>query len=87
MSLTPAERQQLEDYQQMMGPDAGALALALDRLTDVMAMLGQHKVHCRVEKGPRAGEATLDLIETLRTLQQAKTLVQETMLRLRAQEK
>jgi hypothetical protein len=87
MSLTPAERQQLEDYQQMMGLDAGALALALDRLTDVMAMLGQHKVHCRVEKGPRAGEATLDLTETLRTLQQAKTLVQETMLRLRAQEK
>jgi len=83
MSLTPAERDQLDDYQQMMGADAGALALALDRLTDVMAMLGQHKVHCRVEKGPRAGEATLDLVETLRTLQTAKALVQETMLRLR----
>jgi hypothetical protein len=83
MSLTPAEREQLQDYQQMMGHDAGALALALDRLTDVMAMLGQHKVHCRVEKGPRAGEATLDLVETLQTLQTAKTLVQETMLRLR----
>jgi hypothetical protein len=84
MSLTPVEREQLQDYQQMMGHDAGALALALDRLTDVMAMLGQHKVHCRVEKGPRAGEATLDLVETLQTLQTAKTLVQETMLRLRA---
>jgi hypothetical protein len=83
MSLTPPEREQLADYQQMMGADAGALALALDRLTDVMAMLGQHKVHCRVEKGPRAGEATLDLVETLRTLQTAKALVQETMLRLR----
>jgi hypothetical protein len=83
MSLTPSEREQLQDYQQLMGVDAGTLALALDRLTDVMAMLGQHKVHCRVEKGPRAGEATLDLVETLRTLQQAKTLVQETMLRLR----
>jgi hypothetical protein len=83
MSLTPAEREQLQDYQQMMGADAGALALALDTLTDVMAMLGQHKVHCRLEKGPRAGEATLDLVETLRTLQTAKMLVQETMLRLR----
>jgi hypothetical protein len=83
MSLTPAEREQLQDYQQMMGDEAGALALALDRLTDVIAMLGQHKVHCRVEKGPRAGEATLDLIETLQTLQTAKTLVQNTMLRLR----
>ena len=83
MSLTSAQREQLQDYQQMMGPDAGALALALDQLTDVMAMLGQHKVHCRVEKGPRVGEATLDLVETLDTLQTAKTLVQETMLRLR----
>ena len=83
MSLTSAQREQLQDYQQMMGSDAGALALALDQLTDVMAMLGQHKVHCRVEKGPRAGEATLDLVETLGTLQTAKTLVQETMLRLR----
>ena len=83
MELTPSDHEQLEDYRQMMGPAAGSLALALDRLTDVMAMLGQHKVHCRVEKGPRAGEATLDLVETLRTLQTAKALVQETMLRLR----
>ena len=37
----------------------------------------------RVEKGPRAGEPPLDLIELLDVLQKAKTLVQETMLRLR----
>ena len=84
MDLTPEERDRLDDYQQMMGPPAGNLALALDSLTDVMALLGQHKVYCRVEKGPRAGEATLDLVETLRTLQTAKALVQETMLRLRS---
>jgi hypothetical protein len=83
MSLTPEERDKLDDYRQMMGEDAGGLALALDQLTDVMAMLGQHKVHCRVEKGPRAGEPPLDLAELLNVLQNAKTLVQETMLRLR----
>ena len=83
MSLSPADREQLDDYRHMIGAEAGALALRLDRLTDVMAMLGQHKVHCRVEKGPRAGEPPLDLIETLRTLQTAKSLVQETMLHLR----
>ncbi len=83
MGLTPAERQQLEDYQTMMGTEAGSLALALDRLTDVMAMLGQHKVYCRVEKGPRAGQPPLDLEELLDVLQKAKRLVQETMLRLR----
>jgi hypothetical protein len=83
MSLTPAERDQLDDYRHMMGPTAGTLALALDSLTDVMAMLGQHKVYCRVEKGPRAGEPPLDLLELLDTLQKAKTLVQETLLVLR----
>ena len=83
MSWTPAERETLENYRLMMGEDAGGLALALDQLTDVMAMLGQHKVHCRVEKGPRAGEPPLDLVELLEVLQRAKTLVQETMLRLR----
>jgi hypothetical protein len=83
MPLTPDERDKLEDYRQMMGTEAGGLALVLDQLTDVMAMLGQHKVHCRVEKGPRAGEPPLDLVELLGVLQNAKTLVQQTMLRLR----
>jgi hypothetical protein len=83
MALTPEERDRLEDYQHMMGPGAGNLALALDTLTDAMALLGQHKVYCRVEKGPRAGEPPLDLAELLGTLQKAKVLVQETLLGLR----
>jgi hypothetical protein len=83
MGLHPAEREKLEDYQTMMGVEAGNLALALDQLTDVMAALGQHKVYCRVEKGPRAGEPPLDLVELLQTLQNAKGLVQQTLLRLR----
>jgi hypothetical protein len=83
MALTPTEREQLADYQLMMGPDAGALALALDQLTDVMALLGQHKVYCRVEKGPRAGEPPLDLVELLELLQKVKGLVQDSLLRLR----
>jgi hypothetical protein len=83
MELTPSDHEQLEDYRQMMGPAAGSLALALDRLTDVMAMLGQHKVYCRVEKGPRVGEPPLDLLEVLSTLATAKSLVQETLLTLR----
>ena len=83
MSWTPVELETLEDYRLMMGTEAGGLALVLDQLTDVMAMLGQHKVHCRVEKGPRVGEPPLDLIELLDVLQKSKSLVQETMLRLR----
>ncbi|MBI1917496.1 MAG: hypothetical protein HYS12_22590 [Planctomycetes bacterium] len=83
MPLTPAERDKLEDYQQMMGLQAGNLALALDSLTDVMALLGQHTVYCRVGKGPRASEPPLDIAEVLDTLQNAKSLVQQTLLNLR----
>jgi hypothetical protein len=77
------ELEKLHDYQLMMGENAGNLAMALDQLTDVMAMVGQHKVHCRVEKGPRAGEPPLDIVELLDTLQKAKGLVQQTLLHLK----
>ncbi|MGH9677414.1 MAG: hypothetical protein ACRD36_09965 [Candidatus Acidiferrum sp.] len=81
--MTPADHDLLENYRHMMGDNAGNLALALDQLTDVMAQLGMHKVYCRVEKGPRVGEPPLDLQELLASLQAAKSLVQETLLRLR----
>ncbi len=83
MPLSPSDAARLDDYRFQMGPDAGNLALVLDRLTDVMAALATHKTHCRVEHGPRTGEATLDLVELTAALQQAKELVQESLLRLR----
>ena len=83
MNLSPEERDKLEDYQQMMGTEAGQLALALDRLTDVMALVGQHTIYCRIEKGPHAGEASLDLAQVLDELQVAKSLVQSTLQQLR----
>jgi hypothetical protein len=83
MDLTPEERDRLDGYRQMMGDDAGGLAFALDQLTDVMALVGQHTVYCRIEKGPHAGEASLDLAEVLAGLQKAKSLVQESLQHLR----
>src|SRR5207253_618772 len=83
MQLTPGERDRLDDYRQMMGDEAGNLALALDSLTDGMALIGQHAVYCRVERGPRAGAPALDLAEVLDALDKAKALVQETLLKLR----
>jgi hypothetical protein len=74
----------LDDYRFQMGHDAGNLAMALDRLTDAMHLLGQHTVYCRVEKGPRAGEPPLDVAELMRLLQATKELVQESLLRLRS---
>jgi hypothetical protein len=84
MPLSQAELYQLDNYQFMLGEDAGRLALVLDQLTDVMAMVGQHKIHCRVEKGARAGEPPLDIVELLNTLHKAKGLVQQSLLRLKA---
>ncbi len=83
MPLSDAESEKLRDYQFMMGAEAGNLAWALDGLTDALALVGQHTVYCRVEKGPRAGEPPLDVVEILDTLQKAKALVQETLLKLR----
>jgi hypothetical protein len=83
MPLGPDESRRLDDYRFQMGQEAGNLALALDQLTDVMALVGQHTIYCRVEKGPRAGEPPLDVAELLDTLQKAKKLVQETLLALR----
>ncbi len=83
MARSAEDQSKLDDYRFMMGEPAGSLALALDQLTDVMALVGQHKVYCRVEKGPREGEPPLDVAELLDILQNAKALVQETMLKLR----
>jgi hypothetical protein len=84
--LSAEEQAKRDDYRFMMGDSAGDLALVLDQLTDVMAQVGQHTIYCRVEKGPRAGEPALDVVELLRTLQKSKTLIQGTMLKLREQQ-
>ena len=81
--LSDAERKRLDDLQFMLGTDAGALSLALEQITDAMAQVNLHVVYCRVEKGPRAGEAPMDVAELLGTLQNAKDLVQATLMRVR----
>jgi len=83
MPLSADEKTKLDDLRFMMGREAGTLAMVLEQLTDAMAIAGQHTVYCRVEKGPRAGEPPLDVVDLLDTLAKAKELVQETMLKLR----
>jgi hypothetical protein len=77
------ERDRLDDLRTMLGPEAGSLALALDKLTDAMAMINLHAVYCRVERGPRAGSPPLDVEEVLKTLETVKDLVKEVIDRLR----
>jgi len=83
MPLPEPDAARLDDYRFQFGHDAGNLAFVLDSLTDVMRLLGQHKVYCRVEKGLRAGEPPLDLVELTRLLQATKELVQESLGRLK----
>jgi len=81
--LLPPDAARLDDYRFQFGHDAGNLSFALDALADAVGLVGQHTTYCRVEKGPRAGEPPLDVVEVLRLLAAAKGLVQESLLRLK----
>ncbi|MEK7863269.1 MAG: hypothetical protein AAB295_08400 [Chloroflexota bacterium] len=67
----------LERHETMMGPARGRLAVALDLLTDSLALVGQHGVYCRSERVP--GQPRLDIALVLEQLDDAKQLVQSAM--------
>jgi hypothetical protein len=75
-------RDTLETHETMMGPARGRLAVALDLLTDSVALVGQHGVYCRSERFP--GQPRLDIALVLEQLDDAKQLVQSAMEELRA---
>ena len=58
----------------MMGASKGRLAVALDLLTDALAMVGQHGVYCQSTRMP--GKPTLDIALVLEQIGDAKELVQ-----------
>src|SRR5581483_10145436 len=52
---TPAlekHRDALEVHETMMGQGRGRLAVAMDLLTDALAMIGQHSVYCQSTRMP-----------------------------------
>lgn len=67
-------REQLEIHETMMGQARGRLAVALDLLTDALAMVGQHGVYCQSSRHP--GRPTLDIALVLEQIGDAKELVQ-----------
>jgi hypothetical protein len=85
MALPEVDALRLDDYRFQFGHDAGNLCIVLDGLTDAMRIIGQHKTYCRVEKGLRAGEPPLDIVELLRLLEATKGLVQDSLIRLKSQ--
>ena len=75
-------RDALEHHETMMGATRGRLAVALDLLTDSLALVGQHGVYCQSERFP--GRPRMDISLILEQLSDAKQLVQSAMEELRA---
>lgn len=82
MSVFDKHRDALERHETMMGAPRGRLAVALDLLTDSLALVGQHGVYCRSERIP--GQPRMDIALVLEQLDDAKQLIQSTMQELRA---
>ena len=76
-SVFTKHKDALEVHETMMGPARGRLAVALDLLTDSLALVGQHGVYCRSERLP--GQPKMDIALVLEYLTDAKTLVQSAM--------
>jgi hypothetical protein len=70
-------RDALEAHETMMGTARGRLAVALDLLTDSLALVGQHGVYCRSERF--IGQPKMDIALVLEHLDDAKQLVQSAM--------
>ena len=77
MSVFDKHHDTLERHETMMGPARGRLAVALDLVTDSMALVGQHGVYCRSERMP--GQPKMDIALVLEQLDDAKQLLQSAM--------
>ena len=83
MNALDKHREALEVHETMMGQGRGRLAVAMDLLTDALAMVGQHGVYCRSDRFP--GKPKMDIALVLEQLDDAKQVVQSAMEALKAQ--
>ena len=74
MSGLVKHRDALEVHETMMGSTSGRLAVALDLLTDALAMVGQHGVYCQSTRLP--GKPALDIAFVVEQIGDAKELLQ-----------
>ena len=74
MSALDKHRDALEAHETMMGSTRGRVAVALDLLTDALAMVGQHGVYCQSTRIP--GKPALDIALVLEQIGDAKELLQ-----------
>ncbi len=81
MSVFQKHYETLERHETMMGSARGRMAVALDLVTDSVALVGQHGVYCRSERFP--GRPKMDIALILEQLEDAKQLMQSAMEELR----
>jgi hypothetical protein len=74
MSAFQKHHDELEKHETMMGQTRGRLAVALDLLTDALAMVGQHGVYCQSARTP--GRPAMDIAMVIEQIGDAKELVQ-----------
>jgi hypothetical protein len=74
VSAFDKHRDELERHELMMGAARGRLAVALDLLTDALAMVGQHGVYCQSARRP--GQPSMDIALVLEQIGDAKELLQ-----------
>jgi hypothetical protein len=74
VSALTKHRDELERHETMLGPARGRLAVALDLLTDALAMVGQHGVYCQSTRMP--GRPALDIALVVEHIGDAKELLQ-----------
>ena len=74
MTALNKHQRELELHETMMGTARGRLAVALDLLTDALAMVGQHGVYCQSARTP--GRPAMDIALVVEQIGDAKELVQ-----------
>jgi hypothetical protein len=74
VSVHDKHRDRLETHETMLGCARGRLAVALDLLTDALALVGQHGVYCQSARLP--GKPVMDIRLVLEQIGDAKELVQ-----------
>ena len=82
MTVFNDNREELEHYETMMGPERGRLAVTLDLLTNALVLVGQHGVYCHSNLD--AELPVMDIRLVTQEISKAKELIQSVMERLRA---
>jgi hypothetical protein len=83
MSALDEHADELDQYETMMGPHRGKLAVSLDLVTNALVLVGQHGVYCHTNRDPDT--PVMDIRVITAELTKAKQLIQAVMENLRAE--